>query len=373
MRVEFVTPYDHSPKTGIGRYMHTLKAHLEESIEVSFKPMTFFPLSDRFAILKNFPLSVKDHRPGSIVHVPQIMGCAIYLWKDYTPRVATVHDLGILETDLDAPLQNKTNRFILDLQLSGLKKSDMLLVHSKRTRDGLIRHLGIKPEAIQKVPSSIDSNHFRPLQGSRDILNQRYKITFSRDVSYLLYVGSELPRKNLKLLLEALSILISRRRKTKLIKVGGAGGDEWRAATLATAEAYGCLDDIIFPGIVSEDDLPHFYNAADISVTPTLLEGGFAWLAMESMGCGRPVVATVEALIPEEAREAALIVNGDDAAAFADAIEKLIFEPKLREEMGRIGRKVITAYTWEAEAACTINAYSNLLHRLGLDIGRLHE
>ncbi|MBW7959586.1 MAG: glycosyltransferase family 4 protein [Candidatus Promineofilum sp.] len=363
MRVEFVSPYNHSPKTGIGRYMHTLKSHLERSIEVSVKPMRFAPFSSRLSFLRNFPLAIEGHVSGSIVHIPQIMGCFVLSRRDYFPSVVTVHDLGMLETPLDQPLFNRFDRWVLHQQLQGLKRADLVLVHSDRTRKGLTHHLDIKGSAIVKVPSSIDSTHFRPIKDAKEYVSRGYGIDFDEKTSYLIYVGSELPRKNMKLLFEALAVLKGRKRKVMLLKVGGAGGDTWRALTISDAERFGCLENVIFTDRVSETDLPFFYNSADICVTPTRLEGGFAWLAMEGMACEKPIVATVDALVPESARAATFVVQDDDPVAFADAIDTLILYPELRKQMGEKGREIITSYTWQSEARCTIEAYTRLLNQ----------
>ncbi|MCZ2112780.1 MAG: glycosyltransferase, partial [Anaerolineae bacterium] len=146
MRVEFVSPYNHSPKTGIGRYMHTLKSHLERSIEVSVKPMRFAPFSSRLSFLRNFPLAIEGHVPGSIVHIPQIMGCAMMLYRPYHPSVATVHDLGFFELPEEGHTLDPLARRLLNWSLAGLKRVDKIVAVSEFTRHGIIKHLGIPAE-----------------------------------------------------------------------------------------------------------------------------------------------------------------------------------------------------------------------------------
>lgn len=357
MRVELVSHLPKGSVSGIGRYVRELHSHLADKIDVTVTHVVDPPLATRFPILHNFPVGVEGHQLGSIVHYTQIMGCAQMLWRPQRPAIATVHDLGVLVCQEDEALFNWSDRRILDLHLAGLRRMDYYAVNSDRTRQGLIDLLHVPEEQIRFVQLGVDSNHFRPMPQAWMQITKRYGIQPQEGVADLLYVGSELPRKNLRLLLQAMAILKQQGYRLRLVKVGGPGGKRWRENLLADLNHFQLRDEVTLVDVVPEDDLPLFYSVADVGVTPTLLEGGFAWLAMEAMACEKPVVATHEALIPPDARDAALIVHSRDPDGMAQAIAACIDDPDRRRTMGQTGRQIIETYTWEATTHAMLEVY----------------
>jgi glycosyltransferase involved in cell wall biosynthesis len=303
------------------------------------------------------PIGIQDHVPDSIVHFPQITGCAMMLWRPVRPAVATVHDLGVLVCEEDAQLFSPSARRILDLQIAGLKRVDYFAVNSERTKVGLVEILAIPEERIRYVPLGIDTDHFRYIPDAWPQIPERYAIRPIEGVVDLLYVGSELPRKNLGLLLQAMAILKQQDLRVRLIKIGGPGGQQWRDELLTQVERLHLHDEVVFAGIVSEDDLPLFLSIADLCVTPTKLEGGFAWLAKAAMACGKPFVATEDALIPDDAQDAGLVVKSQDPRELASAIATFLESPERRRAMGQIGRERIMKYNWEATAQAMVEVY----------------
>jgi glycosyltransferase involved in cell wall biosynthesis len=158
------------------------------------------------------------------------------------------------------------------------------------------------------------------------------------------------------MLLKAMAILKAKGHKIRLVKIGGAGGEEWRTRFLSDIERLGLADNVFFTGVVSEEDVVLFFNAADLCVTPTLLESTFAWVALGAMACGRPAVVTSTALVPEEAQEAVLVVPSRDRDMLGQAIEQCILDADLRQEMGEAGRRIIRSYRGEATAEAVVGA-----------------
>ena len=365
MEVELLAHTPAHSVSGIGRYTRELYAHLQGRVPVRIVTPIDPPLTRLLSPLHYFPLGVRGHQPGSILHFTQIMGCSLMLWRPARPAVATVHDLGVLVCPEDELLFNCFDRWVLDVQLAGLRRMDHYIVHSEQTRNGLISQLGISPNRISTVPSSVDTEHFHPIDGAKESIGSKYGIRFDDDVADLLYVGSELPRKNLITLLEAIALLGTRGRRLRLLKVGGAGGDQWRMRFLHDIEALGLENNVEITDVVPEADLPLFYNVADLCVTPTVLEGGFAWLAMEAMACARPVIASSGALVPEEARSAVLVVRPHEPEALANMIQHCMDDKGLRQRMATRGRQIIESYSWEREAQAVVQVYHNVMRLAG--------
>ncbi len=156
---------------------------------------------------------------GDIVHLPNHhLGRYGNFLK--VPYIITVHDL-IRYLDMDGEetfirSPNRRDRHYLNLDYKGIKKAMRIIAVSQSTKNDLIHHLGIHDEQISVVYEGIDHSLFRPVS---------HRIY---DYPYILFVGTEHPRKNFATLVKAFSRLKSEPRfnELTLVKVGSAGGQE---------------------------------------------------------------------------------------------------------------------------------------------------
>jgi glycosyltransferase involved in cell wall biosynthesis len=287
------------------------------------------------------------------------MGCAQMLWRPLRPAIATVHDLGALVCREDQLLFDRLGRWILDLNLSGLKRMDRLVADSHFTARGLIDVLDVPHSRVRVVHLGVDGGQFHPVPDARGLVTLKYNVPTARNTYNLLYVGNEQPRKNLGVLLEALACLKARGVPFRLIKVGGAGGDRWRAQFLAGARRLGVEDQVLLVGRVPEADLPAFYSAADLYVTSSLLEG-FGLPVLEAMACGAPVVCSRAGSLPEIAEDVALFVDPRDPHALAAAIDRVLNDGALRREMGVRGITRARQFPWEKSVDKILQTYREL-------------
>jgi glycosyltransferase involved in cell wall biosynthesis len=99
------------------------------------------------------------------------------------------------------------------------------------------------------------------------------------------------------------------------------------------AEALGVADATRFTGFVSE--VADVYAAADVVVNPARVSEGFGRVALEALVARRPVVAARVGATEEVLRadEDALLVEPEDVAAIAAAVERLWRDRALRERL----------------------------------------
>jgi glycosyltransferase involved in cell wall biosynthesis len=97
------------------------------------------------------------------------------------------------------------------------------------------------------------------------------------------------------------------------------------------------------------DDLrPHLSSAA-LTVVPLRIGGGTRFKILEAMAMARPVVSTAIGAEGIEARPGQDILLADDPVAFAEAVGRVLDDPRLGNEMGRLGRALVEArYSWDA-------------------------
>jgi D-inositol-3-phosphate glycosyltransferase len=155
--------------------------------------------------------------------------------------------------------------------------------------------------------------------------------------------------------------------------VGGGGENErarWNAEQRrldALRRELGVADEVRFLGARPQEQLPLLYGAADIVTMPSHYES-FGMVALESMACGRPVVATAAggpALIVEDGVSGLLTPPGD-APALADHLERLLVDDALRAEMGAAARRQAARYGWPAITCSVMRVYRETLERATL-------
>ncbi|HYO87534.1 MAG TPA: glycosyltransferase family 1 protein [Candidatus Limnocylindrales bacterium] len=363
IHVEIIGPPSVDGATGIGRTLESLlhPASAAEHVHIRVARQRSLPLSNTFTPLKQLPLAIEKHRPGAIVHFAQIVGCAQLRWNPVHPALVTVHDLGVLECAEDAAMFNAVERTLLNLQFRGLLHADAFACVSRTTAQSLATTLGIPAGRIHITYHAIDRAIFRHVGGARGHLANRFGIAFKEGQHTLLYVGNELPRKNLFRLLEALAICRARGERLRLIKVGDSGGPRWRNLTLAAAERFklGVGTDILFAGRVADEDLPYFHAAADAFVTASLLEG-FGLPVAEAMACGTPVACSNAGALPEITGGAAALFDPHDPENIASVLTAILHDSARLAEMRSSGWKRADSLNREAHSSPLLAIYEAL-------------
>ncbi len=357
MRVELVEHSPTNPSTGIGRYTHMLAAQLSRYpayVQVQRTTNLDPPLAHRFTTLHHLPRGVAQHQAGVIVHFQQIMGCAQMLWNPTQPAIATVHDLGGLVWTPEWRQRAALDRAVMWLSLQGLRRMDRLIADSEYTRQGLIQHLRLAPERVHTIHLGGDHTRFTPQVDARQQLAQRYYL--APDARYLLYVGTEQPRKNMTTLLHALGQVRQHTPNVQLLKVGGAGGAAHRTATLRLIAQLGLHDAVHLIGPVADAELALFYSAADLYVQPSFLEG-FGLPVLEAMACGVPVLCAAAGALPEIGHTAAAYFDPHDAAACAICITELLGNPQRMAHMRSAGLARAAGFTGARTALATLGVY----------------
>jgi glycosyltransferase involved in cell wall biosynthesis len=115
------------------------------------------------------------------------------------------------------------------------------------------------------------------------------------------------------------------------------------------ARALGVDGRVRFVDFVPSDVLPHLYSAAAAVVMPSLYEG-FGLPVLEAMACGAPVIASSAGALPEAAGDAALMVDPQDEAALAEAIQRVLDDPDLARDLRAKGLARARQFSW-AETA----------------------
>src|SRR5262245_33933214 len=278
------------------------------------------------AFFANYPFRVSiDH--ADIYHLTGQMLATLLLFQRFPgPVIVSVLDiipyLVRSRPELNT-LRHPIDRLFYRMALHGLRQADALIAISEYTKATLVDTLGLPVERIHVVYPIVDDEHFRP-QAVSASFRTRYEV--DAQSRYVLFVGSEDPRKNLCTLLQAFARIKQQISNVKLLKVGASQFTEERKKLLALIAQLGIQQDVQFFDYVPEEDLPSFYNAADIFAMPSLYEG-FGLPLVEAMCCGTPVVYANAGALPEVVDGGGLQVGSRDPSTFADALVTLLTNP----------------------------------------------
>ncbi len=208
------------------------------------------------------------------------------------------------------------------------------------------------PGDYHVVPHGVDLEHFSTAGAPL--------AKFDDGKLNILFVSRLEKRKGLFYLLQAYEEVKREFPQSRLIVVGSGDKlqqkyEEWVAERK--------LQDVVFAGYVSYDDLPRYYHTADIFCAPAIGKESFGIILLEAMAAGKPIVASdIEGYADVISRDVdGILVPPRDSPALAQALLTLIRNSDLRCKMGTQGRGKAEWYTWEAIAQRTIDCYQEAM------------
>jgi glycosyltransferase involved in cell wall biosynthesis len=154
------------------------------------------------------------------------------------------------------------------------------------------------------------------------------------------FVGRLLTDKGVPTLVEAHALLARRGRPVALLIAGEPDPANPASISQATIAEWKRRPGLTLLGQV--DGIGAFWARAHIAVLPSLREG-LPMSLLEAAACGRPIVATDVPGCREIARDGvnALLVPPNDAAALANAIDRLAGDAELRRRFGAASRRIV--------------------------------
>jgi glycosyltransferase involved in cell wall biosynthesis len=267
------------------------------------------------------------------------------------PTMVTVHDLSFA---LFPEFFRGANAVYLRwFTRMACRRAARIVAVSEHTRADVIRLYDVPAEKVEAIPHGVDARFYpRPASEVAE-----FRHLHGLPENFILFVGTLEPRKNLVKLIEALEQVPN----VKLMLVGGKGW--YYDQIFAAIERWDLHDRVRWVGYVPGDDLPLWYNAADVFAFPSRYEG-FGMPLLEAMACGTPVVSSNASSLPEVAGDAALTVPPDDADALAEALQRTLNDNALRQDLRVKGLARAATFTWEETARRTAQAHR---HALGIE------
>ncbi len=269
------------------------------------------------------------------------------------PHVTMFHTLGRLKllanpNEPEPPLR-------LEMEQRLIQHADCIIAATADERTQITRSCGATAQRIEVIPCGVDLKRFAP----QDRRQARQWLALDQHTPVVLFVGRLDPFKGPDVLLRAASMM---EEDAQLVIVGGAlSGDKDLEQLQSLATSLGLSHRVHFLGARPQEELPQLYSAADVTVVPSYHES-FGLVAVESLACGTPVVAT-------RAGGLTTVVRHDETGFlvprcpgfFAARLDMILRNPDLRARMRATARRSVVRFGWKSVANQMLHVYANLV------------
>lgn len=295
------------------------------------------------------------HLDLNVLHIPSYRRL---LWRKPCALVATIHDLAPFHV---SGKYDPARMFYGKVVVRHLaRRQDEIIAISSNTAHDIERFFGIPKTRQNVVLNGIDPERFFPSDAAQARIEaaSRWRLT----EPFFLYISRlEHPAKNHVRLIEAFSTFKAATRSSWLLVLAGS---DWHGAEAirAAAQTSPCQADIRFTGFVADNDLATLYRAAGAFVYPSLFEG-FGFPPVEAMACGCPVISSPRGSLEEVVAQAALVVDPENVADIAKALERLATDPTCRKRLIEAGFQNARRFDWRLNARSVLKIYDRAARR----------
>ena len=287
-------------------------------------------------------LRLAKRHEASVIFTPAPEG---YLGPQTIPQVVMVHDL----RPISHPGRSLQSLYFRSWVPPLLRSCRHVLTNSQFTAREIQRCAGIPESRVTVTPLGYDDQVFKP--GPSPVGSHEYP--------YLLHVGQQYPHKNVRCLIQAFAQVLPAHPELRLVLAGKPHPTE-TPLLKALAKELGINERVEFQCYVPYTELPDLYRGALAFVFPSLWEG-FGLPILEAMACGTPVITIRSSGIEEVAGDAALLIDPPTIEPLSSALNDLLGQPSLRQNLCQRGLQHSAQFSWERTAAVTQAKLESLL------------
>ena len=271
----------------------------------------------------------------------------IGIHKSGVKSIVTVHDVIFLRYP---QLYSPTYRRLFARKMRyALQVADSIVAISEQTKRDIITYFGTDEQRIQVVYQSCNNRFREPVDASRVAAVRKQ---YALPDTYLLIVGAIEPRKNIRNLIEAMSLA---QVQLPLVAVGAHNKYADQMAELAKERKV----DLRYLHSLPFADLPAVYKGAEVFCYPSIFEG-FGIPILEAMCVGTPVLTSTGSCYAETGGQAARYADPMNPTEIADALHAVLGDPSLRKQMVAEGYKQAEKFADDKVAANLIKVIEGL-------------
>lgn len=285
-------------------------------------------------------------------------------WR--VPMVAMFHTLAELKNQVSLSADEWEADVRFGIERLTVATADQVVASTPVDGNHLETYYGADTERVSIVPCGVDLDQFRP--GSQTSARRSLGLG---DESLVLFVGRIQRLKGIDILIRAAALLSARDdvEPFRVVIIGGrpsGDADDPEARELrrvkALAQDLGVEHILDWRGAVAHEELCRYYQAADVTVMPSTYES-FGLVAVESMACGTPVVASrvggLQATVQDH--RTGYLIPWRDPGMYADRIGEILANPALRHRLGAAARARASEFGWARVASQMVDLYDELI------------
>jgi len=290
------------------------------------------------------------------------------------PVMQMFHTLGLMRLRVARPDEEVDGDYRLEGEKRLLKEADCIIAATVAEKAQIQWLYQADVEKIGIIPPGVDLSRFYPIP--EDEAKEVIGIPPCDQV--LLYVGRIEPLKGIDTLIEAIAHMRGNggfdEQSFCLAIIGGDPDSTREERTVEMkrlqelCHLHGLDDLVTFLGKRDQDLLPYYYSAAEAVVVPSHYES-FGMVALESMACGTPVVASQVGGLAYLVQDGVTgyTVPSSDVGALAERLSALIRDKSLREQLGTQAAELAQEFSWEIIARQIRDQYQELIFKQPAD------
>ena len=242
-------------------------------------------------------------------------------------RVVTIHDACHLA--LGSWHQRVYAKMVMGKALHGSAK---VITDSQFSKEEVYRYLGRSKKEVEVIQIAVNREiYFR--RNASDEIRKKYRLP----EKFILFVGNHKPHKNIEGLVLAFSKLKIPNLGLVVVGKGTATGE------------------------VLDKELPILYSMAEAFILPSFYEG-FGLPPLEAMSCGCPTLVSRAASLPEVCGDASLYFDPWNAVEMAEAIQRVVANQTLRDELIQKGYERVQSFSWAKTAERHRQIFEEVCH-----------
>lgn len=262
--------------------------------------------------------------------------------------ILTVHDLSFEYFPETFSIKRRLwHIFINPKKLA--KRADKIIAISQSTRDDLINFYKIEPIKIEIIYNGISDEFKRINRNDPKLLEikEKYNLPFS----FILFLGTFEPRKNITGIIRAYELLREQKNKNlDRYKLIIAGSDGWKSGKIKKDIINSKYKkDIHWVKFIENEDKVFVYNLASVFVYPSFFEG-FGIPPLEAMKSGLNVVSANNSSLVETVGDGGLLVDADRPDEIALATREILLDKGLQNELAEKRIRQVQKFSWTKSA-----------------------
>jgi glycosyltransferase involved in cell wall biosynthesis len=253
------------------------------------------------------------------------------------------------ERQTDPDVRERLRRGYSNLFMDRSLQRARVVTSTESTRADLVRRHGLRPEQVSVVALGVDHGRF-VASGS----------TTRGTSQYFFCLGSDDPRDNCELVIEAFAKFLSESDDVVALVLAGDLHDQTRRLE-ALSRRLGVEALVDMPGRISDTQLSARYAQALATICVSSNEG-FGLQPLEALACGSLLVAARTPAVEEVTRGATVLWADLEVGSLAAAMTTVVKSPGLREAAANSNPVAAARFDWSVTAV----ALHQLLEELAL-------